>query len=214
MLSAADAIRLANIEPDDPLCHITKDLNLQNLDELIWLGIHATETEEAMALGEENLEDLRDAARNRIKVWRQIALRGAAGAKFSLQVREAYNHTCVLTGMRLPKTPVTGSSGVDAAHILPWAEYGLNGINNGLCLSKLCHWAFDAGILRLSFDAPSSAYNVQISTAALEAESAGLLKLDGLKNIQGVISTSLLPKDMANWPSPSFLRVYNEALNF
>lgn len=213
VISAAESIRLTTIEPDDPLRHITKDLNLPNLDELMWLGVHVTETEEAMALGEENLEDYKEAARNRIKVWRQVALRGAAGTKFSAEVREAYNHTCMFTGMRLPKTPSTGSSGVDAAHILPWAEYDLNAVNNGLCLSKLCHWAFDAGILQLNFDAPSSKYGIQLSPAALIAEFSGLLKLDGLKNLQGVVSSSLLPKDSANWPNPSFLKVYNEALN-
>ena len=214
VISAAESIRLATIEPDDPLRHITKDLNLPNLDELMWLGVHATETDEALALGEDNLEELKEAARNRMKVWRQVAMRGAAGAKFSLQVREAYDHTCMFTGMRLPKTPMTGSSGVDAAHILPWAEYDLNSVSNGLCLSKLCHWAFDAGILQLTFDDPSSKYQLQLSTAALSAESDGLLKLNGLKDIQGVVSTSLLPKDSANWPKPSFLKVYNEASNF
>ena len=214
MISAAESIRLATIEPDDPLRHITKDLGLPNLDELMWLGVHATETDEALALGEDNLEELKEAARNRMKVWRQVAMRGAAGAKFSLQVREAYDHTCMFTGMRLPKTPMTGSLGVDAAHILPWAEYDLNSVSNGLCLSKLCHWAFDAGILQLTFDDPSSKYQLQLSTAALSAESDGLLKLNGLKDIQGVVSTSLLPKDSANWPKPSFLKVYNEASNF
>ncbi|WP_406850438.1 HNH endonuclease [Chromobacterium phragmitis] len=214
VIAAAESIRLSNIEPDDPLRHITKSLNLPNLDELMWLGIHATETEEVMALGEENLEELKEAARNRIKVWQQVALRGAAGAKFSTEVRQAYNHTCLFTGMRLPKTPMTGSSGVDAAHILPWAEYDLNSISNGICLSKLCHWAFDAGILQLTFNKHSSNYELELSSAALAAESVGLLKLDGLKELQGVVSTSLLPKDRANWPNPSFLKVYNEALNF
>ena len=214
VINAAETIRLATIELDDPLRHITKDLSLPNLDELMWLGVHATETEEAMGLGEENLEELKEAARNRIKVWRQVALRGAAGAKFSVEVRQAYNHTCLFTGMRLPKTALTGSSGVDAAHILPWAEYNLNAISNGLCLSKLCHWAFDAGIIRLEFDASSSKYEIHLSAAALAAESEGLLNLDRLKDIQGVVSSSLLPKDNDNWPDPSFLKVYNEASNF
>lgn len=214
VIDAAEAIRLANIEPDDPLRHITKDLSLPNLDELMWLGVHATETEEAMALGEENLQDLKEAARNRIKVWQQVALRGAAGAKFSRDVRQAYDDTCLFTGMRLPKTPMTGGSGVDAAHILPWAEYNLNSVSNGICLSKLCHWAFDAGILVLNFNASSSKYEIRLSAAAMAAESAGLLKLGGLKEIQGIVSSSLLPKERANWPNPLFLKVYNEALNF
>lgn len=214
LMGTAEAIRLATTELDDPLRHITKDLNLPNLDELMWLGLHATETDEAMALGEENLEELKEAARNRIKVWRQVALRGAAGTRFSFEVRRAYDHTCLFTGMRLPKTPMTGNSGVDAAHILPWAEYNLNAVSNGVCLSKLCHWAFDAGVLVLTYDLPSESYTLQLSTAAIAAESAGLLKLDGLKDIQGVVSSSRLPNDRANWPNPSFLNVYNEALNF
>jgi HNH endonuclease len=214
VIGAAELIRLANIEPDDPLRRLTKDLNLPNLDELMWLGVHATDTDEALALGEENLEELKEAARNRLKTWQQVAMRGAAGVKFSNEVRQAYNHTCLFTGMRLPKTQATGSSGVDAAHILPWAEYDLNTVSNGLCLSKLCHWAFDAGILKLVFNNLASRYEIKLSPAALNAESAGLLKLDGLKDIQGVVSSSLLPKDSANWPNPSFLNVYNEALNF
>lgn len=214
VINAAEFIRMINLEPDDPLRHITKALSLPNLEELSWLGVHATETDEAMALGEENLEELREAARNRIKVWRQVALRGAAGTKFSKGVREAYNHTCLFTGLRLPKVPSTGSSGVDAAHILPWAEYDINAISNGLCLSKLCHWAFDAGILRLEFNAPSSSYSLTLSAAASAAESEGLLSLKELRDIQGIVSSSLLPKDSVNWPSPSFLKEYNEALNF
>ncbi len=214
LIATTELIRMATIEADDPLRHITKELQLPNLDEVMWLGIHTTDTEEAMALGEDNLEDLMEAARNRIKVWRQVALRGAAGAKFSAQVREAYNHTCMFSGIRLPKIPATGSSGVDAAHILPWAEYDLNVVSNGLCLSKLCHWAFDAGILRLKFDASSSRYLIQLSATALAAESAGLLGLNGLNCLQGAVSTSLLPKDSANWPNPMFLDVYNDALNF
>jgi hypothetical protein len=214
IIGAAEAIRISTIEPDDPLRYITKNLSLPNLDELMWLGIHATETEEAMGFGEENLEELKEAARNRMKVWRHVASRGAAGAKFSTEVRAAYNHTCLFTGLRLPKTSMTGSSGVDAAHILPWAEYNLNSVSNGICLSKLCHWAFDAGILRLEYDNSVSKYGIQLSTAALEAEALGLLRLTGFKELQGTVSASLLPKDSANWPNPSFLKVYNDALNF
>ena len=87
-------------------------------------------------------------------------------------------------------------------------------MSNGICLSKLCHWAFDAGILRLEYDNSVSKYGIQLSTAALEAESLGLLRLTGLKELQGTVSASLLPKDSANWPNPSFLKVYNDASNF
>lgn len=214
LLKACSAIRLSEPELDDPLTHVTKELSLPNLDEISWLGVHSTNADEAAVLGEENLEDFKDAARNRIKSWRLIASRGAAGAAFSGAVKEAYKNTCLFTGMRLPKTEQTGSPGVDAAHILPWAEYDLNVVSNGLCLNKLCHWAFDAGVLRLDFQEAADKYNLSLSVPALEAESQGLIDLGTLRDLQGVVSSSLLPKDRANWPNPSFLKVYNDALNF
>lgn len=214
LLKASEAIRLSEAELDDPLTHVTKELALPNLDEISWLGIHSTNADEAAVMGEENLENFKEAARNRIKSWRLMASRGAAGSKFSAAVKDAYKNTCLFTGMRLPKIDQTGSSGIDAAHILPWAEYDLNIVSNGLCLNKLCHWAFDAGILKLEFQETSDKYNLSLSKSALEAESQGLIDLGTLHDIQGVVSSSLLPKDRANWPSPSFLNVYNEALNF
>jgi hypothetical protein len=214
LLKACNVIRLSEAELDDPLTHVTKELDLPNLDEISWLGIHSTNADEATVMGEENLENFKEAARNRIKSWRLIASRGSAGAIFSGAVKDAYKNTCLFTGMRLPKIDQTGSSGVDAAHILPWAEYDLNIVSNGLCLNKLCHWAFDVGILKLEFQAASDKYNLSLSKSALEAESQGLIDLGSLRDLQGVVSSSLLPKDRANWPNPSFLNVYNEALNF
>lgn len=214
VLRACNGIRLSEAEFDDPLTHVTKELGLPNLDEISWLGVHSTNADEAAVMGEENLENFQEAARNRIKSWRLMASRGSAGAAFSNAVKHAYKNTCLFTGMRLPKTAQTGSAGVDAAHILPWAQYDLNIVSNGLCLNKLCHWAFDAGVLRLEFQEASDKYNLSLSACAIEAESHGLIDLGTLKDLQGVVYSSLLPKDRANWPNPSFLKAYNEALNF
>lgn len=214
LLKACNAIRLSEAELDDPLTHVTKELGLPNLDEISWLGVHSTDADEAAVMGEENLEDFKDAARNRIKAWRLMASRGSAGTAFSGAVKDAYKNTCLFTGMRLPNTSQTGSAGVDAAHILPWAEYDLNVVSNGLCLNKLCHWAFDAGILKLEFQEASEKYKLSLSPAALEAESQSLIDLGALRDLQGTVSSSLLPKDRGNWPNPSFLKVYNEALKF
>lgn len=213
LLKACNIIRLSDAELDDPLTHVTKELGLPNLDEISWLGVHSTNADEAAVMGEENLEDFKEAARNRIKSWRLIASRGSAGAAFSNAVKDVYQNTCLFTGMRLPKTDQTGSAGVDAAHILPWAEYNLNTVSNGLCLNKLCHWAFDAGILKLEFQEASNKYNLSLSVHAIEAESQDLIDLGNLRDLQGIVSSSLLPKDRANWPNPSFLKLYNEALN-
>ncbi len=214
IMSAAQDIRVSIREVDDPLRHVIRTIGLENREELMWLGVHTTSVEEALALGEETLEELREAARNRQKTWRLAALRGSAGKSFRLNVKMAYDHTCLFTGIRLPKIPLTGSSGVDAAHILPWAEYELNSISNGLCLSKLCHWAFDSGILMLHFSEKDEKYRVSITEKAEEAESNGLIQLGSFRSIQGVVSSSLLPKSKANWPSAKFLSAFNEASNF
>ncbi|WP_237173906.1 HNH endonuclease [Paracandidimonas lactea] len=213
ILTACEELRLMNVEQDDPLRYATRALELPNLDEFMWMGVHATETEEVMGLGEENLEDLMEAARNRVKSWRLLAERGSDGARFSREVKMNYRNTCLFTGFRLPKTDLTGPAGVDAAHILPWAEYDLNKVSNGLCLSKLCHWAFDNGIIKLDFNDAASRYELSVSERAKEADSKGLIDLTPFYDIEGDISASLLPSSRANWPNPSFLKAYNEAMN-
>lgn len=114
-----------------------------------------------------------DARLERIKQWRQMAVRGRAGQKFRNDVRSVYDFRCIFSGDRLPKTEATESAGVDAAHILPWSTHNINAVSNGICLNKLCHWALDTGAMKLSFDKTCSAYVVEIPdkvrTAATKA---------------------------------------------
>ena len=98
------------------------------------------------------------AKRERVRKWRKQAERGPGGREFSINVRVAYDFRCIFSRERLPKLSVCDSSGVDGAHILPWSTHQLNSVNNGLCLCKLCHWAFDAGLFRLDFDAKMNKY--------------------------------------------------------
>lgn len=60
---------------------------------------------------------------------------------FRKAIVTAYEHRCATCGIRM-LTP-QGHTAVDAAHIIPWAESQNDDIRNGLCLCKLCHWAFD-----------------------------------------------------------------------
>jgi putative restriction endonuclease len=39
---------------------------------------------------------------------------------------------------------------VDAAHIVPWSRSKNDDIRNGMALCKLCHWAFDEGMMGVS----------------------------------------------------------------
>jgi hypothetical protein len=146
-----------------------------------------------------------EARLERVKQWRQIALRGAAGEKFRNQVRISYDFRCLFTGQRLPKTDETESAGVDAAHILPWSSHNINAVSNGICLNKLCHWAFDAGIVKLSFDSSVNAYFVQIPEKIRKAAEKVSFDLGYFEGFVGAIEQGRLPKNSKLWPSPRYL---------
>lgn len=196
---------------DDPLREILRKYSL--IDEYTyWLGIHRNDVESSIV--EEDLSDLKEAAKNRIKQWRVQASRGSKGAKFSKEVKAAYRNRCLFTGYYLPKSSFCNTSGVDAAHILPWAEYDINSVSNGLCLNKLCHWAFDTGILSLNFLKTKDVYDLSISSEAMQAEKNGLLSLEGFKQFIGKIPDSRLPSNKKFWPAPQFLEEYNSTVQF
>ena len=56
-----------------------------------------------------------------------------------------YDHRCALCGVRIV-TP-EGHTVVDAAHIVRWSKTQNDDIRNGMALCKLCHWAFDEGMM-------------------------------------------------------------------
>ena len=88
-----------------------------------------------------------------IKDWKRWAsFRGAKSARFRQEVRRAYNSTCIVCGLHLPPTPFNTVAGVDAAHILPWADYDLDEVSNGVCLCKHHYWAFDEGLILITHD--------------------------------------------------------------
>ena len=114
--------------------------------------------------------------------------------------------------MRLPKLAPAGSAGVDAAHILPWATFDIDSVANGICLSKLCHWAFDAGILRLDFDNAIEAYKIEIPKEIEEAAKAEGFDLSYFRSIVGVIPRERLPKKKSEWPHPELIQKLNESV--
>ncbi len=81
--------------------------------------------------------------------YRAVKSRGRSGRLFKEAVQDAYGHTCVFCGFRALDIPGLARSGVDAAHILPWGQFDLDVVTNGLQLCKLDHWAFDAHVLLL-----------------------------------------------------------------
>lgn len=140
---------------------------------------------------------LREAAQ-----WRRFAaVRGPAAAAFRRKVRDAYNSTCIVCGIRLPVSALCRVPGVDSAHILPWATHDMDVTGNGLCLCKMHHWAFDQQLVAITYE--NNQYHVRITDrarGALDAEALALLETDA-----GPIPRSRLPQNSQHWPRPQFL---------
>lgn len=153
-----------------------------------------------------------DSSRRQIRQWRRQVSRGVEGRKFSLRVKAAYNSRCIFTGMRLPKTSETLSPGIEAAHILPWAAFEVNSIRNGLCLNGLCHWAFDAGVLRLDYLPDPRKYRVSIPQRLKSVAPQEGIDISYFEGLEGYLSDSSLPSNMSDWPSPQYLASLNERM--
>ena len=103
-----------------------------------------------------------------------------------------YDHRCALCGVRII-TP-EGHTVVDAAHIVPWSRSKNDDIRNGMALCKLCHWAFDEGMMGIS-DSYSVITSRQIG--ANPNVPGFLLTLSG----RGIIG----PADRDLWPVRQYL---------
>lgn len=137
--------------------------------------------------------------------YRRRRVRGAGAAQFRREVRRAYRSTCAFCGLRLP--PALGvSSGVDAAHILPWGQFDLDVVQNGLALCKHHHWAFDAHVITLRHD--TGRYFID-----LDAEYADLLKQRhaathaAFASLVGKLPLERLPTHQDQWPAPEFIEL-------
>jgi len=162
---------------------------------------------------EEVDKDPTEARVERVRQWRLAATRGGYAATFRRNVREAYNSRCVFSGQRLPITEATSTPGVDAAHILPWSRFDLDATNNGLCLNKQCHWAFDEGLFRLAFDDAQNSYVLSIPDPVRLAAQAAEFDIDSFQANAGVIPMNRLPPDQAQWPSKKYLVELNHFLD-
>jgi len=150
---------------------------------------------------------------DRVRKWRLAAVRGGSASTFRRKVREAYDSRCMFSGQRLPRTEATSTAGVDAAHILPWSRFDLDATKNGLCLNKQCHWAFDEGLFRLSFDDTENAYIISIPNPVHLAAQTAKFDLDSFTAIAGCIPRNRLPKNEALWPSKQYLAELNRFLD-
>lgn len=159
----------------------------------------------ATPLEDEEEVEIRRREASRLRRW--ASARGVSSARFRRDVRDAYDSRCVVCGLRLPSGPDCEVAGVDAAHILPWADYDLDVPANGLCLCKLHHWAFDQQILVILHDAGQ--YEVRVTNRGRRALQADARTLAELERFEGPIPDARLPVDSRLRPRPRFLeRLY------
>jgi len=111
---------------------------------------------------------------------------------FRRAVVGAYDHRCALCGVRIITTE--GHTVVDAAHIQPWSVSHNDDIRNGMALCKMCHWAFDKGVMGVTDD-----YSIVTSSQMTKNHNipGALVTLSGREIIP--------PGDKDLWPSRGYL---------
>jgi putative restriction endonuclease len=117
---------------------------------------------------------------------------------FRRHVVTTYDHRCALCGVRII-TPEQYTA-VEAAHIVPWSKSQNDDIRNGMALCKLCHWAFDNGMMGVCEN-----YGV-ITSRHISAQPNApgfLLTLTG-RSIIG-------PAEQALWPAHEYLAEHRRA---
>lgn len=147
-----------------------------------------------------------------VREWKRWAnARGPASARFKQQVRNAYRATCIFCGAHFPSTPYNATPGVDAGHILPWSDYELDEVFNGLCLCKLHHWAFDEALIRLRY--VNGDYLSEMPPDAREQVMTAdpYFSIDNLEQHLGIIPARRLPQDRRHWPRRELLEMLADA---
>jgi len=175
--------------------------------------VEQVEEQEAADNGEDDQRSEIQIRADYIRAWRMVTERGHKGRKFSKEVLKAYGSRCLITGLQLPKTRANSIPGVDAAHILPWANYDLDKVTNGVCLSKTYHWAFDAGVIRIVYDKAANTYVRLIEEVTRQLLSEDGFDLADFDQNLGPIPVDRLPANKAEWPDATFLEEFNKLLS-
>jgi putative restriction endonuclease len=140
-------------------------------------------------------------------IFRARRVRGASGTRFRSVVQTAYDYRCAFCGLRAPTVTSGARAGVDAAHILPWGEYDLDVVTNGLLLCKQHHWAFDNHVLILHCSGDN--YELELDQGWAEQIGGDARTLDELNRVVGVLRQDRLPGHRNEWPSRQFIdRLY------
>ena len=209
IVDSATAIRNYYDIRNDVLFFLLRDFDLSDAQAVAFAGISDSDVSDELFASEDDLGSARDSRRLRAQKWRVQADRGPGAREFSIRVREAYDYRCLFSGERFPKLPAFDTAGVDGAHILPWATHKLNAMRNGLCLCKLCHWAFDNGLLRVDFDDEANLYLLSIPPDIEAVAGPVGLDLTRFESYLGPLDSARLPANQNLWPSVDWIREFN-----
>ena len=121
-------------------------------------------------------------------IVQQILNRPFRDAAFARQVREAYDATCAMTGLRILNGG--GRPEIEAAHIKPVASNGPDSLGNGVALCRTAHWMFDRGLVSLGAN-----NDFLVATRHVSEDMRRLLRQDG---------KLVLPKRADAQPHPKF----------
>jgi putative restriction endonuclease len=80
----------------------------------------------------------------------RVVARPFRDAAFAMLIKEAYQNTCAMTGLRIVNGG--GRAEVQAAHIQPVSESGPDSLRNGIALTGTVHWMFDRGLISIDDD--------------------------------------------------------------
>lgn len=116
---------------------------------------------------------------------------------FRRAITTAYAHRCALCGIRV--LTLEGHTAVEASHIIPWSLSQDDRPANGIALCRLCHWAFDEGLLKVSTN-----YSI-VTSSQLTATDNLPGYLTSLKG-RGIVG----PVETAFWPDLESLRWHHD----
>lgn len=101
----------------------------------------------------------------------QIVSRKFRDIAFRRHVRNAYNNTCAVTGLRLINGG--GRPEVQAAHIRPVERDGPDTVRNGIALTGTAHWLLDRGLISLEND-----YRILVSSQGVPDDLDKLIRAE------------------------------------
>lgn len=128
------------------------------------------------------------------KIVEQLVQRPFREQAFRRKVRDAYDNTCAISGLRLINGG--GRPEVQAAHIRPVASEGPDSVRNGLALTGTLHWLFDRGLIAVRDD-----FRVILSSHGIP---------NGLDRLISFEQKLKLPGPMDLRPHLNFLRWHRE----